>query len=302
MDDYLKLANVVSRFGDAVEALLTQEFRYPFAPLSDARLDCDADGEHRGTRSTQPLTKLAADQLRAVVVQGDLHHGIAAGLSAPKVFFAPYPVARTCVITAAKAWFIVGGGTRQERLQRYLNEELAGLYDAPLNRTDEEISEHIVARTGDLVEIGASAGLRIGRRRRPRPHDAPYLVGADQADEDQPAAETNIVRQLFAASGLSEHEARMPYKLLSAAAHGRLHYAGVRESIPTGRHVNGVPTILMHSSPRTSAKVTALAAIATRTHLRALARYVNAPEAAVQDRLGDPLAEWCAIGGVPLPE
>ncbi|RFZ15694.1 hypothetical protein VIMS_02235 [Mycobacterium marinum] len=58
----------------------------------------------------------------------------------------------------------------------------------------------------------------------------------------------------------------------------------------------------MHSSPRTTAKVTVLAAIATRTHLRALARYANVPEVCVLDRLGGALAEWCAIGGVSVPE
>lgn len=47
--------------------------------------------------------------------------------------------------------------------------------------------------------------------------------------------------------------------------------------------------------PETTAKVTALAAIATRTHLLSLALYANAPEADVLDRLRDPLAQWCEM-------
>lgn len=64
----------------------------------------------------------------------------------------------------------------------------------------------------------------------------------------------------------------------------------------------GVRKAALYSSADTAAKVTVLAALATRTHLRALARYANVPKELVQDRLGAPLAEWCAIGGMELPE
>ena len=42
--------------------------------------------------------------------------------------------------------------------------------------------------------------------------------------------------------------------------------------------------------------MTVLAAIAARTHLRALALYANEPQELVDGRLGGPLAEWCAAG------
>jgi hypothetical protein len=44
-----------------------------------------------------------------------------------------------------------------------------------------------------------------------------------------------------------------------------------------------------------------LAATATRMHLRALTRYANVSEEAVQIHRDGGLAEWCAIGGVTVP-
>lgn len=106
---------------------------------------------------------------------------------------------------------------------------------------------------------------------------------------------------MFAASSLGVDQASLPYTLLSAATHSRFHYAGVSESIPTGRSVDGVPVVALHSSASTTAKVTVLAGIATRSLLRALARYTGVSEMLVQARFDDVLLEWCALGGVPVP-
>ena len=74
---------------------------------------------------------------------------------------------------------------------------------------------------------------------------------------------------------------------LSAATHGRLTQSGTSDSILTGRTEVGVQIRAIHSSAETSAKVTVLAAIAARTHLRALALYANEPEELV-------MAAWLA--------
>ncbi|WP_319452493.1 MULTISPECIES: hypothetical protein [unclassified Mycobacterium] len=302
LEPYTKLADTIIGFATAVEDLVTTELSYPFSVGSEALRDCAADGRHPGTQTTKALTRLCANQIRAAAVQCDLHRGIAAGLSVSKVYFSPFPLARTCVVTAAKAWHILGGATREERLQHYLNEELDALYRAPWDFNDQDSRADIAARTDDHVAVGATAGLRVVPKNNARDWEAPYLIRSGQVRKDRPPSETDVVRGIFAASGLGADEARVPYTLLSAATHGRFNYAGVSESVLTGRSVNGVPTIAMHSSAGTTAKVTVLAAIATRTHLRALARYANVSEDLVQDRLGDTLAEWCAIGGVPVPE
>ncbi|WP_205765273.1 hypothetical protein, partial [Mycolicibacterium austroafricanum] len=131
---------------------------------------------------------------------------------------------------------------------------------------------------------------------------APHLGPSTQRKGERPPSETDIVRKMFAASGLEANQAGKPYALLSAAVHARFKQSGVSESFYTGRSELGVPTMAMYSSPETTAKVTVLAAIATRTHLLLLARYANVPEAGVLDRLGEPLAQWCEMGKVPLPE
>ena len=204
-------------------------------------------------------------------------------------------------MAAAKAQYILGGVTREERLQRYLNEELDALYGAPWNFTDPDSHAEIVTAAGDHVAVGATAGLRVVRPLKPKDWDAPYLVRPDQTDWEKPPSETRVLREIFAAANLGADQASLPYTLLSAATHSRFPYAGVSESIPAGRSMFGVPMIAVHSSPGTTAKVTVLAAIATRIHLRALARYANVSEEQVQVRLDDALVEWCAIGGVPLP-
>jgi putative NIF3 family GTP cyclohydrolase 1 type 2 len=66
--------------------------------------------------------------------------------------------------------------------------------------------------------------------------------------------------------------------------------------------MNGVTMMAMHTPVDVTDKVTALAAFATRTHLRVLARYMNIADDLVQVRLRDSLEKWCAIGGIPLPE
>jgi hypothetical protein len=301
LDPYTYLADIVLRFATAVEDLLKDELAYPFSVGSEALRDHAADERHRGTRTKDALTGLSGSQIRGVGVQCDLHYGIAALLPAPKVYFSPFPLARTCAVTAAKAWFILGGATREERLQRYLNEELDALYRTAWDITQPDSRAEIDAHTADLVAVGATAGLRSERKKGAKDWEAPYLIRPNQGSKDGPPSETAVVRDMFAAAGLGQHSG-LPYTLLSAATHSRFRHAGVSESIPTGRTVNGVRTIALHSSPRTTAKVTALAAIATRTHLLALARYANVSEAWVQDRLGDALAEWCAIGGVSVPE
>jgi hypothetical protein len=133
---YTKLADTIRRFADAVEYLLTIEFEFPFSLGSEGLRDCAADTQHCGTTTKDAMTRLAMSQLRAIGAQCDLHRGIAAVLPAQKVFFSPYPLARTGVATAAKAWYILSGVTREERLQRYLNEELAALYGAPWDFTN----------------------------------------------------------------------------------------------------------------------------------------------------------------------
>lgn len=299
--EYTKLAEIILRFADAVEDVLSSELTFPFSVGSEGLRDCAADGQHRGTRTKRPLTNLAMSQVHAVGAQCDFLHGIAAVLPAPKAMFAPYPLARTCVATAAKAWFILGGASLEERLQRYLNEELEALYRTSWAFEDPESLADINALTEDHVAVGATAGLRVLRKNNPNDWDAPYLVRFDQGRRDTPPSETVVVRELFTAAGLEADQVGRPYQVLSAPTHGRIRQSGVSESIRTGRSVYGVQMRAMHSSAGTTAKVTVLAAIATQTHLRALARYADVSEEVVQDRLGDPLAEWSAMGGVPVP-
>lgn len=299
---YTKLSEIVLRFADAVETLMTGDLAYPFSVIpSDALRDRAADGGHTGTLTTRPLTGLAMNQVYAAAAQCDLHRGMAAVLPADKVFFSSYPLARTCVATAAKAWFILGGATVEERLMRYLNEELAALYGAPWDFDDPDSSTYIAGRTEDHLAVGKRAGLEaVYDRKKPNAWDAPRLVRA--GEKAKPSSETAVVREMFAAAGLGDDQVGKPYALLSAATHGRFRQAGVFEHVRTGRTESGEPKVAMYSTPETTAKVTVLAAIATRTHLRALARYQNVPEQLVQDRLGDPLAEWCAVGGVEVPD
>ena len=143
-------------------------------------------------------------------------------------------------MTAAKAWFIVSGPTRAERLQRYLNEELGAIYGAAWDFNDPDRLADIAALTDDHLAVGESAGLRAVFRKKLKPGLAPYLVRSDQQDGDTPPSETVIVRDIFTASGLGEDQAGKPYALLSAATHGRFTQSGVSESILIGRTEFGV--------------------------------------------------------------
>ncbi len=299
---YVNLSEIILRFTDAVESLLAVDFEFPFSVGSEGLRDCAADELHRGTLTTHALTRMATMQLYAVAAQCDLHRGMAAALTADKVFFSPYPLARTCVVTAAKAWFIISAPTRVDRLQHYLNEELGALYGAPWEFTDPDSTADITAKTDDLAAVGATAGLRlVPKKKTAWNSQAPHLVRADQEDGAKPPSESRIVRDVFEASGLGADQVDKPYKLLSAATHGRFIQSGVSESIPTGLSRFDGPKRGVHSSPGTTAKVTVLAAIATRTHLRALARYTDVAQEQIQDHLGAPFREWCAAGGVEVP-
>jgi hypothetical protein len=300
---YTALSEVVFRFADAVESLITGELRHPLSLIpSEAVRDRAADGRALGTRTKKALTNLAMNQGYAGAAQCDLLRGVAAALPAEKVFFSPYPLARTCVVTAAKAWFTVSGPTRAERLQRYLNEELGAIYGAAWDFSDPDRIADIATLTDDHLAVGASVGLRAVHKKKPKPWDAPYLVRSDQQDGDTPPSETAIVREMFTASGLGADQAGKPYTLLSAATHGRFTQSGVSESILTRRTEFGVQMRAIHSSAKTSAKVTVPAAIATRTHLRALALYANEPQELVDGRLSESFAEWCAMGGGEMPD
>lgn len=206
---YTALSGVVLRFADAVESLITSELRHPFSRIpSEAVRDRAADGEHLGTRTNKVLTNLAMNQGYAAAAQCDLLRGVATALPAEKVFFSPYPLARTCVVTAAKAWFIVSGPTRAERLQRYLNEELGAIYGAAWDFNDSDRLADIAALTDDHLAVGASTGLRAAaHKKKLKPWDAPYLIRSDQQDGDTPPSETAIVRGMFRASGLGADQA-----------------------------------------------------------------------------------------------
>jgi hypothetical protein len=140
--------------------------------------------------------------VRAGYIQCDLHRGVAACLPAPKIFFSPFPLARTCVVVAAKAWSVLDSGSLQVRVQRYLNEELAALHDAPLDTGDQAAHAYVEQHSADYLAIGATVGLRPGRRRNPRPWDAPFLVHPDERDTQTPPSETQLVRSLFEVVGL----------------------------------------------------------------------------------------------------
>lgn len=302
LDPYTQLADAVLRFADAMEDLLNTELTHPFTIGSDALRDCAANDSHQGTQSKQALTTLATAQIRAGYVQCDLHRAVAACLREPKVFFAPFPLARTNVVVAAKAWFVLDASSLEERLQRYLNEELAALHDAPLDTDDEEARKYVEERTNDYLAIGATAGLHVSRRKQRKRWGAPFLVRSDEQDTQTPSSETQLVRSVFEASGFGgSFYAGLPYSLMSAATHGRFHRAGVTAYTPVGPSEGGVVESAFHARVDVTAQVTVHAAFATLTYLCALARYTKVSEEVVRERLRDPLAQWCATGGVPLP-
>lgn len=296
--EFSHFAEVVVRFVGAAESLLSGELSPPFNIGSEALRDSAARDEHPGTQSTQTLLTLATQQVTAGHEQCDLLLGIAAVVRADRIVFAPFPLARTCVVIAAKAWYVLTAESRAERLRRFLNEELAALHDLPLPSGEEAAMTFLAERTADYLAVGATAGLVPGTRKNPRPWDAPFLVRADQAKSETPPSETKLVRDLYRASGLEEGElAGLPYSLLSAATHGRFRQVGFAGYAPTGPSVGGVQTAVMHVPLDVTAQATMYAALATRTYLCALARYTGVPEALVLDRLRQPAAEWLAITG-----
>ncbi|WP_458317916.1 hypothetical protein [Mycolicibacterium brisbanense] len=290
-----RLADAVLGFVEALESLLSNRFAHPFTIGSDALRDCAADEVHQGTQSKRILTTLATSQVRAGYVQCDLLRGVAASLRAEKVFFAPFPLARTSVVVAAKSWHVLDADSRVERLHRYLNEELAALYGAPLDPDDEQSRTYVAERTQDYVTIGATAGLRLGRKKKPKPWDAPFLVRAGDPDSKTPESETQLVRSIIEASGFGSDYSNVPYTLLSSATHGRFHRAGVTAYTPAGPSAGGVTVTAMYSPPDTTAQVTIHAAFATFTYLLALARYMDVSEVSVRERLRDSMTAWNAV-------
>lgn len=294
--EFDRFADVVGQFVDATEGLLKTELSHPFNIGSEALRDCAAHSEHPGTQSKQTLLTLATQQVAVGLEQCDLLLGVTAVLRADLVVFAPFPLARTSAVIAAKAWYVLTAASREERLRRYLNEELAALYDAPLPSDDEEAVTFRTDRTDDYLAVGATAGLTPVYRKNPRPWDAPFLVRPGQVKPAAPPSETRLVKGLYRAAGLQEDElAGLPYALLSAATHGRFRHVGLVGYASTGPSVGGVSTAAMHVTLEVTAQSTMYAALATRTYLCALARYTSVPEAMVLDRLRQPAADWLAI-------
>lgn len=291
---------MVSRFADAADSLLHGELSHPFKEGSEARGDCDAASEHPGTQSKQTLLTLATQQVAAGFEQTDLLRGVAAVLRADTVTLPPFPLARTSAVIAAKAWYVLTADSREERLRRFLNEELAALYDLPLPSEEETVAyrEAITFRddrTADYLAVGETAGLKTVYPKKPRLWDAPFLARTGQRKSEAPPSETQLMKDFYRASGVHEDAlAGMPYKLLSAATHGRFRQAGLVGYASVGPSVGGVQTAAKHVTLEVTSQTTIYAAWATGTYLSALARYTFVPEAVVLDRLRHPLAEWLA--------
>lgn len=289
-------ADVVMRFVDAAENLLKGELSHPFNIGSEALRDTVAHPEHPGTRSKQTLLTLATQQVAVGFEQCDLLRGIAALLRTDLVTLAPFPLARTAAVVAAKAWYVLTAGSREERLRRYLNEELAALYGLPFLADNPAAAGERNARCADYLAVGATAGLEAVYRKKPRAWDAPILARAGRGLTDAPPQETQLVKDFYSASGLHEAElAGLPYSLLSAATHGRFRHAGLVGYAAAGPSLGGVSTAAMHVTLEVTAQTTMYAAIAMRIYLCALAQYTAVPEAAVLGRLQGPNAEWSAI-------
>lgn len=294
--EFDNFAAVVVRFVEAAESLLHGELSHPFNIGSEALRDSAARDDHPGTQSKQTLLTLATQQVAVGHEQCDLLLGIAATVRADRVVFAPFPLARTCAVIAAKAWYVLTGGSREERLRRYLNEELAALYGIPLPSNDEEAVGERDARAADYLAVGATAGLTAVYPKKPRPWDPPILVHEGQTKSDLPPSETRLVKDFYRALGLREDElAGLPYSLLSAATHGRFRQSGLVGYASTGPSVGGVSTAAMHVALDVTAHSTMYAAFATRAYLCALAQYTSVPEAVVLERLRAPAAEWLAV-------
>jgi hypothetical protein len=290
-------ADVVMRFVDAAESLLKAELSHPFNIGSEAMRDRAASDDHPGTWSKQTLLTLATQQGAVGLEQCDLLRGIAAILRTDLVTLAPFPLARTSAVIAAKAWYVLTAGSKEERLRRFfLNEELAALYGLPFPSGDEEAVAERDARAADYRAVGATAGLEATYRKKPRLWDAPILARAGRGVDDAPPSETQLVKDFYRASGLQEDElAGPPYSLLSAATHGRFRQAGLVRYASASPSVGGVSTAAMHVTLGVTAQTTMYAAIAMQTYLCALARYTAVSETVVLTRLHGSTEEWSAI-------
>lgn len=289
-------ADVVMRFVDAVESLLHNELSHPFNIGSEALRDSAAHRDYPGTLSKQTLLTLATQQVAVGLEQCDLLRGVAAVLRTDLVVFAPFPLARTSAVIAAKGWYVLTAESREERLRRFLNEELAALYGLPFSSDDEATVAARADRSADYLAVGARAELMPVSQKNPRPWDAPFLARHGRGKADAPPSETQMVKDLYRASGLQDDDmAGLPYSLLSAATHGRFRHAGLVGYGSAGPSVGGVSTAAMHVTLDITAQSTMYAAFATRTYLCALARYAGVPEAVILKRLREPVAEWTAI-------
>ena len=295
--EFKGFAEVVMRFVDAAESLLQGELSHPFNIGSEALRDCAAHLDYPGTQSKQTLLTLATQQVAAGHEQCDLFLGIAAVVRADRVVFAPFPLARTCAVIAAKAWHVLAAKSREERLRRYLNEELAALYGAPMPADDEEAVTDRADRAADYLAVGAKAGLSPVYRKNPRPWDAPILIRGSQANSDAPPSETQLMKDLYREVLGEDELAGLPYALLSTATHGRFRQGGFAGYASTGPSVGGVSTAAMHVTLEVTAQSTMYAAFATRTYLCALADYAGVPDAVVLGRLREPVAEWLSFAG-----
>jgi hypothetical protein len=298
--EFHRFADVVEQFVDATEMLLKDEMAHPFNIGSDAARDDAARDQHHGTTSKQTLLTLATQQGVAGTDQCDLLRGIATLLRADHIVLSPFPLARTCAVIAAKALHVLTAESREERLKRYLNEELAALYDRPMPSKDEEDYKEAVTdrtdRTDDYLAVGATAGLTPAPRKNPRPWVAPFLIYSGQEEFEALPSETQLMEDLYRAAGLQKANlARLPYSLLSAATHGRFWQAGLVKYAAAGPSVGGVSNAAKHVTIEITAQSTLYAALATRTYIRALARYTSVPEARVQEKLEQPFAAWFAI-------
>ena len=260
--------------------------------------DTAAHSQYPGTDSKQTLQTLALQQVAAGFEQCNLLRGVAAVLRADRVVSAPFPLARTAAVIAAKAFYVLAADSRDERLRRYLNEELAALYDAPMPSNDEKVIAMRADRTADYLAVGAKAELTPVYRKKPRLWNAPHLVRPGYQDSKAPPpSETQLMRDLYRASGVEEDDlAGLPYSLLSAATHGRFHHVGLVSYAAAGPSVGGVSNAAVHATLPVTAQSTMYAAVATRTYLSALARYTSVPEEVVQQRLQEPTAEWLVTG------
>jgi hypothetical protein len=289
-------ADVVTQFADAADSLLHGELSHPFNVGSEALGDQAARSDHEGTQSKQMLLTLATQQVAAGFEQTDLLLGVAAVLRADTVTLPPFPLARTSAVIAAKAWYVLTANSREERLRRFLNEELAALYDLPLPSDEEEAVTFRDDRTEDYLAVGETAGFNPVYPKNRRPWDAPFLARTGQRKSEAPPSETQLMKDLYRASGVHGDDlAGMPYKLLSAATHGRFRQAGLVSHEPVGPSVGGVVTAAKYVPLEVTAQVTFYAALAAGTYLYALAQYTSVPESVVQDRMQQPFADWFAI-------